>query len=372
MPELNTGVVPTDLVQAVLDSIQEPISVIDRERRIMYANRAARQLAEADLSDIICRCCYQRFWGRPAPCEHCLADATFQEEEPLRCSATVRARDGTDRHIEIQTYPLRVGPGRPAYMVEVVRDVTEQRQLEEKARRNEVLASVGEVAAVVAHEVRNPLGAMITALDLLDPVAGRAVTPEDVTLHDVLRREAARLKAIVTDFLQFARPSPAQAEPLDLEVLLDDVIGGLRRTQPDRARAVITREPVGGLPRVLADPSKLRQALWNIGQNALEAMPDGGTLVFAPRPSGDTVQLDITDSGEGIEAGRLEQVFQPFYTTRERGTGLGLTIARRLAEAQDGSLTVRSAPHQGTTFTMSLPAAPALEGRPHGTHTDRG
>jgi len=357
-------------LRSVLDSINDPIKVIDRGRRIFYVNKAAEEFAGATLAEIFCERCHERFQGRPEPCEHCLAEATFEHGRPLR--TMVRLDEGPRKgYFEIFTYPLG---DRPEFMIELVRDITERRRLEDELLKADRLASVGEVAAAVAHEIRNPLGAIITALDLLRVQPEQPPDEEDMSLLAAVKKEARRLNQIVTDFLRYARPPTPKLEPVDLRALVSDTVTALRNSEKLQGQVHFGVELPADLPPVLADPNQMRQVLWNIGRNALEAMPEGGSLRFVGRVSEGQVELAVADTGTGIIADDMEKVFAPFYTSREEGTGLGLSIARRILEAHGGSIRAETERAAGSVFILTIPAAPLVPRSgerllPHGTHS---
>lgn len=348
-----------EFLRLVLDSMEDAIKVIDREHRILYANKAAEEFAGASLAEMFCQRCHEQFFGRPEPCDHCLADSTFERGRPLR--TVVRLDEGAKTgDFEIMSYPLDDGS---PLMIELTRDIGERKRLQEELLRAERLASVGEMTAMVAHEIRNPLGAVIAALDLLRVEPGRPPDDEDMALLSVVRKETKRLNQVVSDFLRYARQPRPQLAPVDLRELAEETVAALKNSEKLRGEVEFD---LGGmppdLPQVLADPSQLRQVLWNVGRNALEAMPDGGRLAFSAGPTDDGVELTVTDTGTGVLVDEVEKIFEPFFTNREDGTGLGLAIARRILEAHGGSIRVQTERGAGTAFALTLPAAALVSG----------
>ncbi len=228
-----------------------------------------------------------------------------------------------------------------------------ERRLEAEALRRNRLAAMGEMAAMLAHEVRNPLGAMelFTGL-LLQDLRDR---PETQRLAHQVARGIADLNHLVTNLLEFTRTREAGSEPVDCVALVEDV---LRYTVDLAAGPGVSVERAYAAPAVAAaaDPHLLRPALLNLVRNAVQAMPDGGRLRVAVAGAGDEVRIAIGDSGPGIAAADREAIFRPFYTTRKKGTGLGLAVAREMVAAMDGRLDVESEPGQGATFSVTLPA----------------
>jgi len=223
--------------------------------------------------------------------------------------------------------------------------------------RRERLAALGELAAVVAHEVRNPLGAIFNSLAALR----RLVRPEEGDarmLFDIVGEEADRLNRIVGDLLDFARPTQTAIQPEPIAPLLDDALGV---ALAQAAAGVRTRREVeDGLPPVPADALQLRQAFVNVLLNAVQAMPSGGTLTVAARREGDAVRVEIADTGPGVAPELRRKVFEPFFTTRATGTGLGLAVVRRVVEDHRGEVAVEAAAGGGARFVFRLPFGAAV------------
>ena len=240
-------------------------------------------------------------------------------------------------------------------------DVTELRELQRQVHEAAKLAAVGELSAGLAHEVRNPLGAIKACSQFLEDRV-----PGDESLRRftrILVREVDRLDQLVERLLGFARPRESDMQYVDIHEVLDRMVSlvGLKAKQ---ARVEVVRRYEPDLPRVFADPEKLQQAFLNIMLNAIDAMPQGGVLAVATAAcggpesaAGSRVRIDFRDTGVGIPPDQLDKVFTPFFTTRERGTGLGLAIARRVVSEHGGEITVESEPGVGTAFSMFLPVA---------------
>jgi len=227
--------------------------------------------------------------------------------------------------------------------------VSAQAELVRKTR----MAAMGEIAAAVAHEARNPLGALSNCIQLLR--GNPDITGEDAELLTIMQSESKRLNDIVSDFLAFGRPRPPQLAPLDLHELIDETWTLLQRD--DRCPAVIRfeRRFDAGLGSVTADRDQLRQVFWNLLLNAVQAMRFGGTLSVETRRLGRRIEVSVRDTGPGIPGGILPRIFEPFVTTKVGGTGLGLAIVRRIIEDHGGHITVSAQHEGGTCFVLSLP-----------------
>jgi two-component system sensor histidine kinase PilS (NtrC family) len=243
-------------------------------------------------------------------------------------------------------------------------DLTDIKRMEEQVRQADRLAAIGRLAAGLAHEIRNPIGSIRGSVEVLrgslDPQG------DDRRLMDIVLRESDRLDAIIRDFLQFSRPPHLVRVPTDLAAMLDEILlmlanqGGIQG--PDGPRVRFRRDMTEPTVKADIDPAQMRQALWNLCLNAVEAMPQGGELRVGARTvtggSGRTLmEITVEDTGVGIAAAELTQVFEPFFTTKPQGTGLGLAIAHRIVEDHGGEIQVQSEPWRGSRFTISLPVS---------------
>jgi signal transduction histidine kinase len=231
--------------------------------------------------------------------------------------------------------------------------IARERQLEAEALRHSRLATMGEMAAMLAHEVRNPLGAMelFTGL-LLEDLQDR---PEALRLAKQVGGGIADLNHLVTNLLEFTRTQRPRRQPVDCCEVADQV---LRYADDLIAAHAITVERAYAAPSVvaLADPHLVRPVLLNLMRNAAQAMPDGGTLRITVEGSADGVRMMVSDTGPGIPEAAKAEIFRPFFTTRAKGTGLGLAVVQGLVHAMSGELLLASEPGAGATFTVVLPA----------------
>ncbi len=239
----------------------------------------------------------------------------------------------------------------------IFQDITEVMNMREALEKNRRLAFTGEVAANLAHEIRNPLAAIGGSVQLLRQDI--LLDHGNQKLFDIILREKEQLEKFLKDFLLLARPAPGICEDVVLQEVINEVVDSLRLL-PD------WREPLDlriKLPpekfRITVNVAELKQILWNIAANALQSMPNGGTLILEAKnvllEGIDSVEIVIKDSGNGIEKKDLQKIFDPFYTTRTVGTGLGLAVVSRIIENWMGTITVNSEPKQGTTFTVTFP-----------------
>jgi signal transduction histidine kinase len=328
---------------SIIDCMGDAVVFADPDGRIALRNRAAAQL-----------------WaGRPGPTQDlrvCHSAATWErllakladpaEQEP---HPTLSAGG---RSFEASYARVCDGAGALRGVVMVARDVTDRLEAQSLRAREERAAVVGKLAAGLAHEINNPLGAIalfarlgLKALPGDHPVADHLVT---------VLRNADHAKRIVKDLLTYARQRPPERRRLAVAAALEDAARTLR-APAERAgvRLELDAAPVA----VDADPDQLAQVLMNLGLNAIEAMPDGGTLALSARPDGDEVRIEVRDTGPGVPDEERDRIFSAFHTTKPEGTGLGLAVVRDIVEAHRGRVQVTSGPGVGATFTVTLSAA---------------
>jgi len=224
-------------------------------------------------------------------------------------------------------------------------------EIEEQLRRADRLSALGELAAGMAHEIRNPLGSIRGTAEILRD----GIDPADKR-HEfagILIKEVDRLNRVVRDFLDFARPAPVERGRVDLNEALREILALIG---PQALNGGVRVELTAGeLPPVPGDREQLKQAFLNLVLNALQAMPAGGTLAVSTAPVEGRVEVRFTDTGQGIPPEKLEKIFNPFFTTRQEGTGLGLAITHRIVQGHGGRIEVTSRIGEGTTFTVIIP-----------------
>jgi signal transduction histidine kinase len=241
----------------------------------------------------------------------------------------------------------------PLYLVVgVVTGILSDRQsrANESLRRAERLKSLGEMAAGMAHEVKNPLAAIRSSAQIL---AGH-VTGKDAEFAGIVVSEVDRLNKVVNEFLNYARPAPLRREPVKLSAVLDSCLELLAPVIRDKGISVRTDYPEAEAT-VSADPAQLRQVFLNLMLNAVQAVDNQGGVEVSIREAGREARVTVKDSGAGIPIDKLKNVFEPFYTTKPGGTGLGLPIAQRIVTEHGGRLLIESGPGAGTTATVILP-----------------
>lgn len=337
----------------IVDNSREAISLVNGDGAIVEWNRRAEELYGYTRGEAL---------GRPP-----LTVPEDRREEwrslwgmalrgnPARDVDTYRV-DKRGRRVEVilSMTSFHDGTGTRGPVLVVERDVTEEKKKEGQARQTERLAAIGRMAAKVAHEIRNPLGALSLNVELL---RGEAHGGAAEKICRSLMTEVDRLNNVVEDYLSFSRlPRPTE-ERISINDLLTDIADFLtQRTSRNGIRVI--RNLRQDLPKAQGDRHQLRSVFLNLLKNAQEAMPQGGELRIDTHLRPDDpgfLQVVISDSGEGIPAEDLPRIFEPFFTTKPSGTGLGLAISRQIVQEHGGTLECESRVNQGTTFTVSLP-----------------
>ena len=222
----------------------------------------------------------------------------------------------------------------------------------QRIQRREHFATVGELAAGLAHEVRTPAGVIKGAAQFLS----REALPKEREFLDIIVEEADRLNSVVTEFLEYARPADRAPLRISLREPVERAMARIRRERSREMNRIRTGLHVAETtPKVNADPSEIERVVFNLLTNAVEAMPEGGELTVRVHSAGGEGRISVEDTGTGVSDEDRPQLFRPFFTTRERGVGMGLAICRRIVEENGGSIAVESAPGKGSRFTIKLP-----------------
>ncbi|MGB9596998.1 MAG: two-component system sensor histidine kinase NtrB, partial [Candidatus Poribacteria bacterium] len=239
-------------------------------------------------------------------------------------------------------------------VIAVFRDITESKAIEENIRRTEQMIAMGKLASAVAHEVRNPLNAISITAQRLDREF-TTIEKADVyrELTQMIKNESMRINKIIEDFLKFARPPRLNLQPVNIEKLLDEVIL-LIISQAEKSKVKIIKQ-YSDIGIMNLDYEQMKQAILNLLLNAIDAMPNGGTLSIKALKEDDNLQIEISDTGKGIPEDILPRIFDLYFTTKDKGTGLGLSIVQRIISEHKGWIKVDSRLNIGTTFRIYLP-----------------
>jgi two-component system sensor histidine kinase PilS (NtrC family) len=334
----------TALQEAIVQSVAAGLVTLDAAGRITFLNRAGEVITGLRNDDVRGQPASRWFSGLQQQTGRDETDFTSVRGEKLRLGYT--------------HFPLRGRDGAPIGRAIIFQDLSGLRAMEERVQRSERLADIGRVAAGLAHELRNPVAAMSGSIELLR--GGLQLTPDEARLMDIVTREASRLDELVTRFLEYARPAVPRRMQADLSRLASDTLDVFLN---DPAAANIHLERELEPARCRCDPDLMRQVLWNLLANAAHAAGKAGA---APRDPGRVtvrtgvgedgwVRLEVEDDGEGIPAQDRSRLFTPFFTTKERGSGLGLATVQRIVEAHHGTIAAGDGARGGACFVVRLP-----------------
>ncbi len=340
-------------LNGVLDSLSDAIMVADVENNLIVFNKAAERLVPFTGSEG-----YDRpIWESITDDEISrFVEQTLETQESIRDREFALDRGGMTRLLAFTVTPL-VRNGQIQGTIIHAEDVSERRGREARLRRAESLASLTTLAAGVAHEIKNPLGSIGIHMQLIQKALSR-IDAEEVDqiggYVDVVNEEVERLNRIVVDFLFAVRPMDTKLEDRDLNAIVHDLLEFVR-FELEEANIEIQEELAEDLPTLEIDEKYLKQALLNIVKNAISAMPDGGTLTASSRQQGDIVVLKITDTGLGMSDEVLNKIFEPYFTTKDFGSGIGLTMVYKVAKEHMGDISVVSQEGKGSSFSISFP-----------------
>lgn len=341
-----------EYTQSVLRSVTSGVVTITPDGSVGNLNPSAERILGLTEDDVVARSLRAVFKEDGGMSEDVRKVLEGRIPRTLRDVTLVTER-GKVIHAQAAVSRLRDPVGRKLGAVLTLEDVSEVKALTEQLIRADRLAALGELTAGVAHEVRNPLGIIRASVQLME----EADCSRDrvASAAQVIKQEIDRLDSVIKALLDFGRPSKPTMRPVALQVVLEEVIT-FSRTFAGRAHVEIVERYEEDLPKVMADPEQLKQVIVNLVSNAVQAMEDGGTLSIETGHEDGFVFMRFSDTGRGIDPDVLPKVFDPFVSTRDDGTGLGLTIVHRIVDEHDGRVEVASEPGVGTAFTIWLPA----------------
>ena len=364
--ELRTAEVEAQrrFTEAIIDSLPLSLYAIDRNYRIVAWNRN-RELGGLGVprGDALGRNIFDVLTRQPRKALEAEFERVFQTGKIARIEQESLAPDGTTKHWLISKIPMRAGEDEVTHVITVGEDVTERVEASSHMARAEKLAAVGRLAAGVVHEINNPLATISACAESLESRVASGTFGSSPDVDDLreylalIRSEAFRCKSITNGLLDFSRVRAGQFAHVDLGSVLQTA-ARLIEHQRRGEKVEIKVETKRNLPFVSGDVSRLQQAVIALAANAIDAMPEGGTLTLAARGESAEAVIEISDTGVGVAPEHLTKIFDPFFTTKEvgQGTGLGLAVCYGIVTEHGGTLAVESTPGRGSTFTIRLPA----------------
>jgi len=355
-----------NLNENILQSLTSGLITTDLNGIIISFNKAAEEITRWKSEEVV-----GRWWDNffpEFPIQDLLEKVKSSPENSFAYETTFSNNLGK-KYLGFTISPLKDEAGNLTGLIGNFKDLTDIKKMEEDLKRADRLAAIGEVAAGMAHEVRNPLASISGSIQVLkDKVGSDGMTGR---LMDIVIKESERLDGIIKNFLKYARPEPINFVFCDINYILNNVITLLKNNPKYGSNLKIDINCESEELSLIADPKQLEQVFWNLAINAMEAMPNGGTLkitvskdirksdYFLRNFKNNTKYIKIlfSDTGVGIDPKNRSKLFSPFYTTKDGGTGLGLAIVYRIIEEHHGVIEVESEPEKGSKFTIYLPEA---------------
>jgi two-component system, NtrC family, sensor histidine kinase PilS len=342
------------LQEHILRSVGSGIFTMDLQGNIASWNPAAEQITGYTFGEI--KNTWKEVFGDTLRGIFGHTDAL--RERPFRFDGQILKKNGSAAILGMTASLLKDESNTVRGIILVFQDITKILDMEEQVRRQERLASVGSLAAGIAHEIRNPLASLYGSIQVLQ--AELDLKEDNRHLMNIVVKETDRLNTIITEFLEYARPKATLIDKIELLPLLDETILLLKNSR-DFNESIKISGDVDPHIIIKGDSQRLRQVFWNLLINACQAMPNGGAITIAAQTisSEDTeaqmCEISISDTGQGIVPEYLNKIFEPFYTTKTGGTGLGLAVAYRIVEDHGGTIIVQSDPEKGAQFKIRLP-----------------
>ncbi len=352
-------------LQALIDGIPHPIYTINENWQIVSINKSQSDIFPQTAEELAGEICYQAFFQRQTPCDHCHAAKTLLKNEAERWSVNWVGEDHLLREWEVNAYPIPSTQAGSASAVILWQDRTDERRLENSLMQAGKLAAIGQLAAGVAHEINNPL----TAINANAQMLKMFIPPEDENFEsvDLISQAGERAAKVVRGLLDFARQEQYAFEPANINISIRKALD-LVRYQLGTADIAIIQSFEENLPEVVASWDHMKSVWLNLlvnARDAVEDLPGNRCIEITTRRAADDkfVQVLLTDNGKGMSAAEVEHIFEPFYTTKDpgKGTGLGLATSHRIIEQHGGEINVVSAPDEGTTFIIRLPIQNGLD-----------
>jgi PAS domain S-box-containing protein len=326
----------------ILQSVPSGVISLDRDGKVTKINSAAERILDIRSTDVLGRG-FRDIFREP------LLSLLNRMDTIERKEVQYKTDSGRTIHLGLTVTPLLNGEGEIIGQIMVFTDLTDLKALETQAKLRDRLSSLGEMAAGIAHELRNPMGVIAGYTKILQ----KKVDPSLQEIVDSISKEVSIMDRIISDFLSFARPTNINLYEINLAHLIEDCLNNIPGEKDSRKDITVISD-LDGLPLIYGDELLLKQAFNNIIQNAIEAMPQGGELRLTYRMSHDNVELLISDTGHGISPEIKDKIFLPFYSTKEKGTGLGLAIAQKVIISHRGDIGIDDS-GKGTTFIIKLP-----------------
>ena len=327
-------------LNTIVSAIGNGIMLVDNQEVILWVNQTMKDIAGKDLTGTHCREIFTDY-----------SVISSYEENDMQTAILSNLFGKSDRCFQVTTAPVRADDGGVHGYIKMLQDVTELKRQEEQMMHSEKLACLGRLTAGIAHEIGNPLTSVFSFIQVLKNMERDEFKKETI---DTIYFHMNSIADILTQLSAFSKIPPMELKPSKVNSLIEETLSLIqydRRTQD----ITIIKDLASDIPEITTDASQLSHVLVNMVLNAADAMPDGGTLTIRSRARNNSVVIDFEDTGVGIDSDNLSKVFDPLFTTKEKGTGLGLAVSNRIIKKLHGSITVESEPGKGSKFVITLP-----------------
>ncbi len=335
-------------LMAVFDGIMSPLTITDLDHNIIMVNKATASLFRDKIPRLLGRKCYEAFRKESEPCPNCPVSETIRTSKP---SHRLSTNPVVNKTLEEYTFPIFDASGNLSLIINYGIDVTDKIKMERQLVQADKMASLGTLAAGIAHEIRNPMATinLNTQILLRDLDVGEE---HQVYMLDI-QKEVKKIERIISEILEFSKPRPAHLVETNINEVVQSV-HELTRVHLRQDDLKVNFNLDDHLPDVLIDPAQISQVVINLVINAMQAMPDGGELTITTQQDSSTrrVELLVGDTGQGIQGEDLSKIFDPFFTDKPEGTGLGLAIARQILDKNQAAIRVSSKEGHGTVFRI--------------------
>ena len=340
----------------VLDNLSSGLVTLDQRGVIQRLNPAAQSILVLDEDQVVGRSMTDAFTDGLHDFTRALAQVLAGGGPVLRREISIRRGGEADLPVGVSVSPVVDAAGEFAGAVAIFQDLTDINRLRARMRESDQLAAVGELSAGIAHEIRNPLGSIRGSVEIL--AGDTTLGEQERELMDLILKESRRVNDIITDFLSFARPRPVLPKLIEMRPYLDDLALQLRMHLESRgAEVALSHEVEPEDMLILMDGEQIKQVLLNLAMNGFEAMDYAGALSLRAEldQCNTACLITVRDTGPGVPGEHREDLFKPFFTERKGGTGLGLSVAKRIVHDHDGRIELISSPGEGAAFRITVP-----------------
>lgn len=343
--------------RTLVENINLGIILMDKDYNVIMANAEQGRMLNKNSCDFIGKKCFREFEKREHVCDHCPGKRAMATRIPQEVETEGVLDDGTRIQVRVNAFPTFDTNGKATGFIEVVENITERIQLEKRVKRSERLASMAELTTTIAHEIRNPLGAITNSIGVLKN--SLKLEGKQQELMRIVMLESHRINTIINDYLKFARLRESHLIKWPITAVMRETLLLLKENQKYRSNIQIDQQYDPDLPEIWLDPDQIRQVFWNLLINAAESIPEKGCLKVEIKKHKDGktqgVDVEITDTGIGIKPETKDKIFDLFFTTKPEGSGLGLAIVQQIMEAHKGTINIESEENVGTKTSLFIP-----------------